>query len=167
MAQLAALDLDASKDDLLKLVPAAEWQDETFESLVDKITGFVDSVTTTVTLLQAKPNQILYRIKRLQNSVDRAKNALTWPVNEGLEKLKEAWSKYKPGTKTVYGTGKPQPLAIPSSKKVSTFAAAQRLTVSAIVGSTGNSVDDLISLNPVLVSRPEVAPGTVIRYYAK
>ena len=158
-ARLAALNLDAQKSNLDSIHDPPEF-DETFESLMNKVTGLVDTTVSRFQLLVNKPNQILYRIKRLQNSVERARSALTWPVTEACEKLREAV-----GPQTIEGTGVQGNGRTPS-RKTRRFSTPTRMTLSALQALfPQNSMDDLIYLNPRLIARPTVPPKTVLRYY--
>lgn len=165
-ADLAALDLDASKDDILKLAPEGAFPEETFDSLINKLSGFVDSVGITAALLFNKPAQIINRVKTLQESVERTKNVLTWPVTDSCERMKEALRNL--GNHTVIGTGPAAAPAGVSSRKIGRYTTATKITLAGIAGSLPfpNSADDLIALNPFLLAKPQVQAGTVVRYYA-
>jgi prophage DNA circulation protein len=162
-AELAALDLDASKEDLLKLVPDAEFNEETFEDFVDKLTDVADTVSSTVTLFANKPKQLLYRVQRLQNSIERAGNVLTWTATESLEKLKEAaiamHDAVVDASKGNFNSLNPLP------RKMKRYITPATMGIANIAAATGATVDELIDLNPILVARPQVPARTVIRHY--
>lgn len=161
IASQTALSLDASKEDITGLAPQAPVFEESFESMVNKLRGVVDGVGTTVSLLVNKPNQILYRVKLLQNSVERTKNVITWPIEDACERLKNAM--HDVSEKTVIGTG----AALTVSRPIGRHTLKARTTLSTMPSlvPARNSVDELLALNPSLASRPEVPEGTVIRYY--
>lgn len=167
-ADLAALDLDASKADILALVPDAAFPEETFDSFVNKLAGTIDSVTTFVQLITAKPNQILHRIQTLQDSVQRARNALTWPVEEACERMKEASLAIakSSGNGVVFV---PSAASAPLGRKIGRYVTQARTTLAGILSALPaghkTTTDDLINLNPFLIARPEVGAGVVIRYY--
>jgi hypothetical protein len=147
---LAALDLDPSETDLLTLVPAAESQGETFDSLVNKITAVVDSTTTTINLLRAKPAQVLYRIKTLQNSLGRS--PLAGPVTELCERLHAAI------LDMPYQAGSKRPIS-----RYKTIAPTTLAGLLCVIPSA--TTDDLIFLNPNLLGKPDVGAGVTVRYY--
>lgn len=172
-ADIAALDLDASSADILGLAPEAAFPEESFESLVNKATGFVDSITTTATLLANKPAQVRYRIQTFQDSVERLKNVLTWGATESCERIKSAMHDLDAAFSskvTVTHSGGSTPPAPPGTtpgKKIARFKTPARMNLAGILAhvSATTTFDELVSLNPILVSRIEVAEGTVIRYY--
>lgn len=176
-ANRIAKDLDASKDDIVALIPEGQFPEESFESLINKATGVVDSVSIAANLLINKPRQVIFRLQQFENSVDRLRRVDTWPLKDASERIKnslldilEAFN-----TKhTVVGTGQgsvnaPPPL-INSPRPIARLVTPQgnRMTASQIQASlpVANSMEDLIALNPTLVARPEVGGGTLIRYYA-
>lgn len=171
VADMAALDLDASKTDLLALVPKAPVFEETFDTLVGKVTGVLDNLSLTVGLLANKPAQLLARVERLEDSVLRFGGALGWPVVDACERMKNsaidmeavangAADAVSP-THTVVGTG-PRP-----GRKISRFTVPAKMTLSGLlqVLPAPNSMDDLVGLNPWLVSQVEVAANSVVRYF--
>lgn len=172
VADLAALDLDSSREPLKALVPDAELPGEDFVSLMNKVTGFVDRITTIAQVIGNKPGQVLFRLEKLQNSVERARNALTWPIIDTIERAKGALLDIKDAvstTHTVVGTGPTQGQGVGSvARKTARYLTPTVMTASHIQASLpkANTLDELIFLNPTLVSRTEVGPQTVIRYYA-
>lgn len=156
-ARLAALTLDANYDDFGKVAEAPP-QTESFEQLMNEITGVVDTTASKIKLLANKPAQILYRLERLSDSIDRAGNALTWPMKHAVEEMKAAMNTVERLPDKV------QSLA--TRKKTLRYLARSRMTLSQIAQATGNSIDDIVTLNPRLLSRPTVPPGSVVRYYS-
>lgn len=155
----ALLSLDAAKSDLSR-VSHPEFT-ESFEGLLNKLGGVFDTTASKVKIILNTGNRIRYRLDRLQSSVERAKNALTWPVEESIEKAKEVF-----GPQTVNGTGPAAPAANPRRPTLR-FTTTFRTTLSQLqTRFPNNSVDDLLYLNPRLASRPAVPGGTVIRYYS-
>ncbi len=157
-ARNAAFNLDASKADILKLVPEAPVFEESFTSLMGKMTSFVDGVTNTVNSVKGIKSKILYRVDRLTNSLERAQNALLWPPLEACDKLRAAGLELpavltrggKRGKKIGrYTLGAPMPLA----------------QVVSVLPTSNTTVDDLIQLNPDLCAKPVVPVFTTVRYY--
>jgi prophage DNA circulation protein len=157
-ARLAALTLDAEMANLQTVAEPPEFT-ETFESLMNDITGIVDTNVSKLKLIANKPNQILYRIKRLQSSIERATNPLTWPAAHACDELEAAVRDLAKTPEKVKD--------LVTGKRTLRYTAKTRMTLQQIAQATGNSVDDLIHLNPRLLSRPAIPPGSVVRYYAR
>jgi hypothetical protein len=154
VAGLEAINLDALSAQLPPNLPP---DDISFEELMNNITGVVDTIGSKITILANKPNQILYRIKRLRDSVERAGSALYWPVHDTVDRLEEAVRELPKTPDKIQSQF--------NRRKVLRYTAQFRSTVPMLAALTSNSVDDIINLNPSLLSRPAVAPGTVVRYY--
>lgn len=152
-AAVAALDLDASMKDVRSLVPEMPEFEETFDSLLNKVAGVFDSVTTTVQLIQNKPAQIMHRLQMVQDSALAAKNALVWPVQEAATRLSQAMADF------------PDAIVKRKSKPIKRATVAAKTTLASLAGQLGSSVDDLIDLNPNLLGQPHVGQGEVVRYY--
>lgn len=156
-ARLAALTLDAEMDNLRQVADPPEFS-QSFESLMNNITGIVDTNVSKLKLLANKPNQILYRVKRLQSSIERATNPLTWPAAHAADELESTINDIKRTADKVE--------ALATRRQVRRYIAKTRMTLSQLASATSNSVDDMIQLNPRLLSRPTVPPGTLVRYYS-
>jgi G3E family GTPase len=131
---------------------------QTFEQLMNNITGVVDTNVSRVKLLVNKPNQILYRVKRLQSSIERAANPLTWPAAHALDELEASMHDLERLPEKAR--------AIAVGRRTLRYIAQSRMTLQQIAQATSNSVDDLIQLNPRLLSRPAIPPGSLVRYYS-
>lgn len=149
-----AFDLDASDADLLSLVPERPEEEETFASLVNKLTGFVDKITIARNLAANKPAQILYRLNQLAASVDRARTPLTWPTTNAITQMSVAL--HDVAVAMTKGTRKVLRYTVQAPSTLATLTSVL----------PGSNVDDLIHLNPQLLGRPDVQPGAVVRYYA-
>jgi hypothetical protein len=157
---------------LLALVPDAPFMDTSFEGLVDKVTGAVDSVTSTVSLLKAKPAQLAFHVKNLQSSLQRARSVLVYPAREQAEKLAWAVQGMLHGeTKTSFAGGQQviTPIVAPG-RRVQRFQTKTRSTLAEIaillaMQGHKNSANQLRELNPGLIAKPEVAAGATVRFY--
>lgn len=175
---VAAEGLDASKTDLLALVPTAPVPDEDFASLTNKVIGLVDSLKLTTSQLAAKPGQLIYAAERIQNSINRTSdisNALSWASREWAERVESSARDIRAGEATTTarsGSGRRvvasaavsrRPIAryVNKDKGVSLVTLHSRLSA---MGSK-TTLDELLDLNPQLISRPSVEPGAVVRYY--
>lgn len=160
-AELAALDLDASKDNILNLVPDAATPPEDFASFMNKLQSIPDSVTFTANSLTAIPNRILYHVDALERSVERAHNALTWPVTDGCERMKEAMFNV---SHMQFGSGSSAPRY--PTRKTAIYRTVSKTTIARLATDLKNTVDDLMALNPSLCGGSTVVSGVDVRYYA-
>lgn len=148
-----AFNLDTRPRDIRGL--ASEYQPpaftETFESALNKLSGFFDRGTTAATLLAGKKRQILFRIERVEDSVKRAKTPILWPVQDSIDKVRDTLLSLAPGGS--------------SRRKVSRFKTSGPTDLSSLAIRLAQKVDDLIALNPNLLSQPEIGSGVFVRYY--
>lgn len=151
---LAARDLDASSADLKKLVPEAPEYKESFEDFARQIQAIGDQVTLLSYRASGKINGILYRVQNVEDSIDRARSALTWPVKQNLERLKAAGHDLR---RKLLEVGRDIVLyRVPGD---TTLAGVAACIPDANIG-------DLVKLNPALMSSPEIRRGTMVRHYA-
>jgi hypothetical protein len=155
VANIAALNLDAQKPDLQKIAEPPEFG-KTFEQMVNELGGVLDTTASRITQLANKPNQIIFRLKRLHDSAERVRTALTWPVTDGYHRLKMA----------VHDLEKLPNKIKNATRKIGRYQTTQRMSLAGLQQIlSNNTVDDLISLNPRLASRPQVASNTVVRFF--
>ena len=154
--RLGALSLDAEYVPTQRMVNLPN-QTITFEELANEAEGIIDTASSRLHILANKPAQLLYRVQKIQASIERAANPLTWPGRESCERIEEAVNQLKkfPAKAEAAVVGSP----------VHRYTARTRLTLSQLALATQNSIDELLQLNPNLASRPAVPAGTVIRYY--
>lgn len=150
--QSAASDLTASGDDLRSLAPQLPEFREDIESLGRKLTAVVDQVTVLSYRAAGVVNRILYQAHRLEVSLYRAKNALTWPAIQNLQRIQAAAFFIR---KTFISPGGIGLWTVPKPMTLANVAAA--LPVKASIG-------DVIKLNPSLVRGPVVVQGALVRY---
>jgi prophage DNA circulation protein len=151
--QLAALDLDVSGADLKKLIPHLPEYKTTLDDLLRGVTGVFDQATLLSMRFAGKIDSVVYRVQTLEDSVDRAKNALTWPIKQNIERVKAAAYNIR---QTLLQLGKDIVFyRVPADTTLAGVAAQLPDT----------NVGDLIKLNPQLMRTPEVPANTLIRYY--
>jgi hypothetical protein len=151
-AELAALDLDASKDDLTKLVPDAYQMPFTVNDFIDSLAAVGDQFSVQSSLAKGKIDAIGYHLGRLQASVERAENALTWPVLDAIQAAKSAvrWVAEHP----------------PATLPVLLWPVRADITLAALLGEIpGAELSDLVKLNPSVMATPVILAGTVVRYH--
>lgn len=164
VADLAALDLDASKEDILKLAPEAAFPEETFDSFVNKISGAIDRVGTFARTIANKPGQLLNRVKTLQNSLERTRNSILWPAQDACERMKSAAHSLGAmgGPHKVVGTG---PVPVPPGKKLKRYKMVKAMNLAAVASLLGKPIDELIRLNPLHLGKAEIPVGSIVKYY--
>lgn len=152
-ADLGGTDLDASHDDLKKLIPTMPELGVSIESLLNQIQGIADTFTVETHLAYGTVDRLLYHLNATLASLDRAKNALTWPVRDALEKQRSA----------LY-TLRQQP---PFGRPVRVFRVRAETTLANIVAQIPTaSLTDIVKLNPGIMSSPTVKENTLVRYFA-
>ena len=152
--ELAALDLDNSADDLSHLVPTLPAFSTTLGDFARGITAISDQAALLEQRTVGKIDALAYRVETMEDSIDRARTALTWPVTNNIERLKAA----------TYGL-KEKLLAI--GRDIVLFTVKAETTLAGIFTQLQDTkLSDLITLNPALMSNPVIPAGTVIRYYA-
>jgi hypothetical protein len=149
---LAGSDLNTSGADLKKLVPLLPEFEEDIESLGRKLSSISDQISILSYRSAGVVNRILYQAKRLQQSIERAKSALTWPAIQNLERIKSAAFTLRKTLLTPTGIG--------------LYTVPEDMTLAGVSLSLpkGTPMGDVIKLNPGLVRRPVVVKGAIVRY---
>ncbi len=152
--ELGATDLDASNADLRKLVPGLPEYKTTFDDLARGIAAIGDQVSLLQYRSAGKIDSIVYRAQQVGESIDRAKNALTWPAKQNVERIKAAAHDLR---------GK----LLALSRDIGLQRVLTDTTLAGLVAilPDGNGVGDLIKLNPHLMTDPVVKAGTLVRHY--
>lgn len=149
-----AVNLDAQKTDLKKLVPGLPDYQTSFEDLARSIQAVGDQTALLTKRAAGQIDRIMYRIDNIQRSVDSAKSALTWPTTQSIEKLRSA------------GTNLRQRL-LQANRDIMLFVVPEQTTVPALlVQLPGATLPDIIKLNPDLMRGPIVQKRATVRYYA-
>ena len=152
--ELGASDLDASMTDLRKLVPGLPEYQTTFDDLARGIASIGDQVSLLAYKTAGKINSIVYRCQQVGESVDRAKSALTWPVRQNVDRIQAAAQDLR---------GK----LLALSRDIGIYRVPFNTTLAGVLAQLpdGNSIGDVIKLNPHLMTDPEVKKGTYVRHY--
>lgn len=157
--ELAALNLDASetKADLKKLladkgIELPEFKEDLFD-LARKIQAVIDAPTLLQNRLAGRINSIVYRYNKIAEAAARARDAATWPVARDNEKVKGAAHNLRDKLLEL-------------DKAVGFFRVPADTTLAGVARQIpGSSIDDLVRLNPALLSKPVVTEGTTVRHY--
>ncbi len=152
---LAALDLDASDADIRKLAPTLPKYETSFADLARSLQSIGDTFTLLANTTAGKINSIIYRVEQVEDSVDRAKSALTWQAKKNIEKVKE----------------RAHDLQANILKKEERFIKLYNVpgdtTIAGLLAQLPDStISDIVRLNPALMHNAIVSKGTVVRYYA-
>lgn len=151
---LGSQDLDASENDLRLLIPTFPKFNASWTDLARSIQSIGDTVTLLSNTTAGKINSIVYRVEQVEDSIDRAKSALTWQTTNTLERIKAAAHDLQ------------SKLLREESKIVALFEVKNDTTVAGICAQLPDAkLGDLVRLNPSLMRNAIVPRGRVIRYY--
>lgn len=147
-------DLDASDADLRALAPQIPEYEESFEDMMRAVQAVGDQVSLVSQRAGGRIDAIVYRAKQVQQSVDRARSALTWPVTQNIERVKEA------------AQGLREQL-LASSRSIGIYAVTNATTLAGVLAQlpSNTGIADVIKLNPRLVAAPVIPEATAVRYY--
>lgn len=153
MVKQAAIDLDIATRDIRAqfdqyLPPQFE---ESFDSAVAKIAGNFDRLTTSIQLAANKPAQIRARLGQLERSVNGLRSAATWPVTDAIARMRD-------GLHALENAGVP-------GRQIGRHKTTESTSLARLAKQFGNKPGEIVSLNPSLISRPEVPAGAIVRYY--
>lgn len=149
-----AQDLDASTADLRKLAPTLPEYETTFADFARGLAAIFDQVGLLSYRGAGQISAFIYRVDAFQDSVNRARSALTWPATQAIERIKAA----------AFGL-RENLLAVGRDIVFYTVPGDTTLAgIAAVLSDT--SLVDLVKLNPALMASPLVRRGTVVRYYS-
>jgi prophage DNA circulation protein len=163
VVDIGELDDESLKKDLkvllkarnLPLPPYLQKSTLSLTEFADKVKAIADAPTLLQYRAAGRINSILYHAKRVQQSVEKARSAVTWPVTQSVERSRAS----------AYGLQE-QILAV-TNKSIAFFKVPAATTLAGVARQLpGAKVGDLIKLNPGLMRGPEIDAGTTVRYYA-
>ncbi len=151
---VAAGDLDGSDADLRALAPQLPKFEESFEDFARSIQAVGDQLALLSHRDAGRIDAIVYRAQLMQQSIDRARSALTWPATQNLERIKAA------------ANGLRQKL-LEAGKGIGLYTLANDTTLAGVQAQIPKStgMGDIMRLNPHLCVKPIVPAGTAVRYY--
>jgi len=124
-----------------------------FGDAVNKIKAVADYPELLERRAAGQINAVVYNAERLQRSVGSVRSSKTWPVTNNVEKIKAAAHDL-------------QKNLIAGRRNVAMFTVPHDTTLAGVARQLPDaSVGDLIRLNPDLMLRPEIARGSIVRYY--
>lgn len=153
--ELEAESLDASQEDLKALAPTLPEYEETFADFARAVAAVGDQVGLLAYRAGGRIDSIIYRANAVGDSIDRARTALTWPAKQNIERIQAAARDLR---------GK----LLEVSKDIALYRVPADTTLSGVLNSLpeGNTIGDLVKLNPQLMTKPTVPQGTLVRHYA-
>jgi hypothetical protein len=157
----ASLDSTSKKTDLAALyasrgLPLPDYLQPSsfnFGEAVNKIKAVTDYPDLLERRAAGQLKAVVYNAERLQRSIAPVRSAKTWSVNKSAEQIKA--SAYDLERSLIAGR-----------RDVALFTVPHDTTLAGVARQLPDaSVADLIRLNPALMLRPEIARGTIVRYY--
>ncbi len=153
--ELAALSLDASDGDLRALIPTFPKYQTSWADLARGIQSIADQATLLSNTTAGKINAIVYRVDNIEDSIDRAKSALTHDVTHALERVKEKANNLR------------EKVLSDTNKHIVRFLVPGDTTIAGLLAQLPDAqLGDIIKLNPQLMGEAVVSKGTVVRYYS-
>lgn len=157
LVQEAGADLDANTADLkglLKGYTLPEYE-ATFDDFARSIAAVGDQVGLLAYRAAGRINSIVYRVDQVMDSIDRAKSAFSWPARQAAERVKDAAHDLN------------QKLLAASNRGIGFTTVPADTTLAGLLAlvPAGNTVGDLVKLNPQLMAQPTVPAGTRVRFY--
>lgn len=122
---------------------------ETFTELIAAVLGDVQQETIA---LSGKFNQAAIIVERIADAVELLQDPLLWPAQIELRELHRACVSLV----ELYAQG---------DRPTKKFIAEREMPLDEVADFLGKRIDDLVELNPALLSSPWVAKGGVVTYY--
>jgi hypothetical protein len=122
---------------------------ETFAELITAVLGDVQQEFISIS---GKFNQAAIAVERISDAVELLQDPLLWPAQIELRELHRAITSLV----ELYAQGER-----PTGK----YTALREMPLDEVADFLGKKVDDLVQLNPNLLSSPWVAKGQVVTYY--
>lgn len=129
--------------------PTGDGGPSTFEEMFDQILGDVQSETIA---LSGKFAQAAGVVAAVLDAVELLQDPALWPTMLAFREAHRAFSDLA----TKYGEGE---------RPTGRFVTKREMPLDEIADALGAKVDDLVQLNPTLLSSPWVAEGQTVRYY--
>ncbi len=153
--ELAALDLDASHDDLTALIPEFPVFESSFADFARGIQAITDFPTLLANTTGKKLDSFVYRVEQVEDSIDRSKSALTWQARNTTEHIKALADQFR------------QNILKSTARFVVEYRVPGDTTVAGLLAQLPDAtLGDVIKLNPDLMRSAIVSKGTIVRYYA-
>ncbi len=137
---------------LAKGIELPEFKDD-LSTLANKVKAVADYPTLLSYRAAGQVNAIVYRANRIAQSATSARTAMTWPIIQNVERIKEAGQDMTQNQ-------------LAGSRDIGFFKVPAPTTLAGVVRQiAGAKVGDLIKLNPELMRGPEIPKNTIVRHY--
>ncbi len=124
----------------------------TFTQLIASIQALFELPGTVSRATIGKIDEMAYRLESLSAAIDRARDPQTWPIRQSTEHMKSALHDMKKHF-------------VAAEKQVSIFTVRYANTLAGIAAYLGIAVEELLKLNPHLLSQAVIGADTIVRYY--
>lgn len=170
-AKAAALDLDDALG--LMVPPPQTFYPEGSTSLTDfvnSLTSVVDQASLIKQQAVAKIDRVVHNLNKISEKIDVATNIVTTdPVTQiqtdlgrignGIVKVQQSATKLSLSLLEIKAT------LLAQDKTISTFTTTNRTTLFSLAGKLGNSISDLLNLNPYLAGTIVIDRNINVAYY--
>lgn len=148
-----AASFDTSNADLLKIVPKLPQYQETFADLARKIAAVGDQVALLEYRAAGRIKSIVYRAEKVQQSIERARTALTWPATQNVERIKS-------------NAHDLEQKLLKARRRIRFYVVPSDTTLAGLLPKlAGATLADVMKLNPDLVANPVVPARAIVRFY--
>lgn len=153
VANLAALDLEASDTDLRSQVPARPDPPADLTEFLRNLAGVGDQVSIASQRSKNVISRYRFHAERVYTSAVGAKKAILWPAIDAAERLKSSlrWLEEHP----------------PAGRPIKTYLVRKDVSITSLLLDLPSvTIGEVLRLNPRIAGRPLVLAGTSVRYYA-
>ena len=137
----------------LKLPKFPNYGDRTLDDDLREIAGLINSVGLTGSRAFGKIDAFIYRINNIERAVKYSTNVFHIGIVQNTQRVKDAMRALK---KDVLN----------KRRKTVLYYVRRPMTLSNVVREAGDNLNEIIELNPSLLSQAIIQPNTVVRYYA-
>lgn len=123
------------------------------EDALKSVTAIVDTASLLSKRAFGVIDRIAYRLDRIAFAITSLQDPTNWPAKESIARLRAALERTKRAALKAQGDTK-------------FYVTPAPMTLAILAPKFKNSVNDLVRLNPHLVSAPELPKNTIVRYYA-
>ncbi len=118
-----------------------------------EIAGLINSVGLTWSRVFGKIDAVIYRVNNIERSVKYSTNVFHIGITRNTQRIKDAMRTLKQDI-------------LNKRRKTVLYFVRKPMTLTNVVFATGDTLADVIELNPSLLSRAIIPANTVVRYYA-
>ncbi len=148
------LDGHLSSAELRKLAPKMPAYTPDLADTMRSIASFGDTISVFQKRATGRIDSLAYKVDRIAESMEGARNALTWPVDLAAMRLADSLTRLR---KELVASGRALVL----------YTVPVASTLGAIAPQLGVPIEELLRLNPHLGRSLTVRGGRVVKYFAK